>query len=343
MKSLLFVVLSLAVFTSVARGANGYVQLGDGVSRYVEYQPAKPGFPTVVMVNGLVYATDRWNTFRGPLAQKGYGLLNYDFRGQRFTLRREVEERKTPAFFKDGLDSRKMAEELQAVLQALRMPGPLVLVGLSYGAHIAAEFARLYPAQVHTLIFMAPLVIPLDNYNPQGRWILANLDFLRLTWGPVFGPMFYEAAYAQIYRSYYQQQLVPDRIPEELRAFPNEYRESIFHLTRAVRDFDLRRYDFAAPSAMRVYFLTAGKEDPNAFRDQLEAFDRVAPSARGVLVHFPESGHAIPDSVGPSAAGLLDVFLTRDARLRPGGKYRMTEQGLELWNGPYVVSQNPAR
>lgn len=340
---LAFLMIGGSVFADIRPSNANYRRLPDGVARYIEVRPGHAQKAPIVMLNGLVYPTERWSPMRKELSRRGYPILNYDFRGQRWTLRAEAEATNNqPAFFRTGLDSGVMADELKMLLDDLKVNQPVTLVALSYGAHIAAEFARRYPDRVRDLVFLAPLVIPLDRYNPQGQWIMSNLDLIKLTWGPILGPLFYDAAYSQIYRSYYLQKLVPDRIPEEMRDLPSVYRESVFHLTRAARDFDLRRYDFATLRAPKVHFMTAGEEDPNAFRDQVLAFDRVHPSARGSLVHFPQASHAIPDSDGARAAAVLDLMLTRAPQVRPGTKYRMTARGLELWNGDHAIT-NPAR
>ncbi|MBX3032360.1 MAG: alpha/beta fold hydrolase [Bdellovibrionaceae bacterium] len=348
MRMILAILALGSILSTAAAQARGgmegrFLRLPDGISRYVEIRPPQAGRPTVVMVNGLVYATERWNPFRQALAQKGYGLVNYDFRGQRWTLKEEAKNGHTPAFFEQGLNPTLLAEELRGVLDALGAKGPVVLVSLSYGSHIAAEFARLYPDRVLDVVFMAPLVVSLDHYDPQGMWVMMGLEWLKFTWGPVLGPYFHEQAYAQIYRTYYRQNLVPAKIPAELRHIPEIYRESIFHLTRAARDFDLRRYDFQSLRGPRVHFMTAGEEEPLALRDQFTAFERVRPASRGVLVHFTKAFHAIPDADGARAAGLLDRILTRDSFLRPNTKFRMTDQGLELWNDAHAVTPHSSR
>lgn len=329
-----FVIAALAVAASIpliAKAEKGYIRLRDGVARYVETTPARDGKPTIVLINGLVYPIARWGAFRQDLLKNGYGVVNYYFRGQHLTLKKEADEKTTPAFFSKGLDSAILADELDQILTAVKIMEPVTVVALSYGAHIAADFAHRHPARVKDLVFMAPLVISLDHYSPEGQWVLWNLDLLKLTWGPFLGPVFYEAAYAQIYRNYLGARIVPDRVPEELEDRPEVYKESIFHLVRAARDFDLRQYDFAKVQG-RVHFMTAGEEEKPALEDQKEAFAGLSPKKAGALLHFPKSWHAIPDSEGVKAGQWLRALLEGDSRIKSGQKYQVTGRGLELWN-----------
>lgn len=327
MKTLLaLVVLSL----SLAAHAD-YWTLQDGVKRYVDYVPGHSDKPVVVMVNGLVYELDRWSDLREDLQKRGYGVLNYYMRGQHLTLLKEHQEKGEIGFFKAGLSVGDLADELHEILALAQIKRPVVVLGLSYGAGAAAEFARRYPQQIDSLIFLAPLVVSLENYNPQGQWVNANLDWIRLMWGPVWGPQFYEMAYAAIYKTYLSQRIIPDRVPSELQSIPQVYRESIFHLTRAVRSFDLRRYDFSALSGHRVSFLLAKEEEQQAFVDQIKAFESLNPESQGPLVWLKDAEHAIPDSQPREAAALIDALVQRSRALENGKKYQYDGQGLRKW------------
>src|SRR5690606_36420088 len=131
--------------------------LKDGVPRHVEYLPAAPGKTTLLFTNGLVYDLRRWRELTATLEKKGYGLVLYYFRGQHRTLLAEHEQFGTPLFFKHGLEGGDFTDELYQLTEALGLRDPLTVVGLSYGAHIAARYAEAHPDRVAKLIFLAPL------------------------------------------------------------------------------------------------------------------------------------------------------------------------------------------
>ncbi|MBC7371476.1 MAG: hypothetical protein H7326_07925 [Bdellovibrionaceae bacterium] len=115
MKQILFTILvfslsnlSVAAFAATPRESKiekGYVTLADGVDRYVEVSQPKAGKPWIVFTNGLVYDLERWDAMDSEMRGAGYGIVHYYFRGQDWTLSREVEQVKTPLFFKTGLES----------------------------------------------------------------------------------------------------------------------------------------------------------------------------------------------------------------------------------------------
>ncbi len=321
--SLLFSVLTFAINPA----QKGYVTLPDGVKRYAEYTAPTGNKPTVILINGLVYEMDRWQPYSESFKKAGYGVLNYYFRGQHLTLKKEAEGGKTPAFFQTGLESKNFGVELEALTTQLKLKAPFIVVGLSYGANIAAQFATQFPTKVSNLFIMSPLVQPLSAYDPAGAWLGWNLDAIKLWWGPIFGPTFYEMAYQQIYRSYLNQRIVPERVPPELSQMVEVYKESSFQLVRAVRDFDLKKFHFEKLKKGTVHFFLAHEEDQKVFADQVAAFDSVASSSKGILVYLPQAAHAIPDTHGAAAAELTNMLLSSESKLKAGAKYYVDDKG----------------
>lgn len=332
MKQILFftLVFSFSFFSETLFAAvkveKGFVKLSDGIERYVEYSAPNVGKPWIVFTNGLVYELERWSPMDAELRAQGFGILHYYFRGQDWTLEREAEKFGKPLFFKNGLESEDFAHELEQVLAQLRIQEKVVVVGLSYGAHIAASFAEVYPERVEQVVFLAPLVKSLDKYEPQGAWLDWNLAWARAVWGPYF----YEAIYRQIYQNYLDQR-VSDRIPDHLRAIPEIYKESLFHLVRAVRDFDLRHYSFKKLTDNSVFYLLGQEDKPQIFQDQILSFEGTDSKSQGSLIWLPESSHAIPDSEPTLAARYLQHIIARDPRLEQGRKYKSTPEGLTHW------------
>lgn len=316
MKTIFFVLVSLIAAAS-AQAKSGFVKLPAGHSLYVDYQAPAAGFPTLVLVNGLVYDLDRWNDLAQPFAKAGYGVLRYNFRGQADSLLRELKDGK-PEFFSSGLSREDFALELSELMAALKIPKATV-VGLSYGSGIAAEFGQRFPAKVDKLVFLAPLIVPLDRYDANGAWIHMNLDALKFFWGPLWGPYVYDYYYNMIFRSYMKSRLVPERIPPKMQAVAEDYKEAIFHQVRAMRDFDLRTYDFSKLSG-RVHMMLASEEETPALKDQFLAWGSFG-KAQGSLVYLSPSWHAIPDAEGALAAEFLQKMISGDAAFSKGKAY----------------------
>lgn len=321
LKSFAFALLSLSFAANAATVSKGLVKIRQGHEVYTEYFAPAAGKPTVVLVNGLVYDLKRWDPYTEKLLEKGIGVIRYNFRGQSQTLLAEVEAKKTPEFFEDGLNPEIFAQELAQTLKALGVEEKVTVVGLSYGGAIAAEFTQKYPKRVESLILMAPLVVSLDRYDAMGAWIRWNLDAIRFWWGPVWGPAAYDYYYDLIYRSYLvDQRISQDRIPKEVAAIPEIYKESVFHQVRAVRDFDLRKYDF---KKSKVHLLVASEEEPLAYADQLRAWEAWDKDARASLIYIDKASHAIPDAAPAVAARLTLQVLGGEKSLTEGRIYRV--------------------
>jgi len=314
MKMIIFLGIFLA---SSAQASTGFIKLPTGHSVYATYQAPAAGMPTLVLVNGLVYGLDRWEPLSAPLAKSGYGILRYNFRGQSQTLRKELEGG-TPEFYSSGISRENFALELSELMSALKIK-KATIVGLSYGAGIAAEFGERFPAKVDRLVFLAPLVVPLDRYDSNGSWVHMNLDALKMWWGPLWGPYVYDYYYNWIFRSYMQSRLAPDRIPDDMKDIAADYKEAIFHQVRAMRDFDLRTYNFEKLSS-RVHMMLASEEERPALRDQFLAWKAFG-KAQGSLVYLSPSWHAIPDAEGALAAEILERIVSGDAAFTNGKAY----------------------
>ncbi|MBK9032319.1 MAG: alpha/beta fold hydrolase [Myxococcales bacterium] len=98
------------------------------------------------MLHGLVVGTlASWYFTAAPTLARAHAVRLYDLRGHGKSAR--------PA---TGYDTATMAEDLAAV--SADLPGPIDLVGHSYGALVALAFARRHPDRVRRLVVVeAPL------------------------------------------------------------------------------------------------------------------------------------------------------------------------------------------
>lgn len=110
----------------------------------LRYELRQGDSPPTVLIHEMGGALESWDMV-WSLLPAHQTLLRYDTRGS--GLSEKLLD--TP-----GIDSH--AEDLAALLDALGLTEPVVLVGVAVGAGIAIRFAARYPHRVRALIAMAP-------------------------------------------------------------------------------------------------------------------------------------------------------------------------------------------
>ena len=133
-----------------ARGGS-YVKLRDGITHY-ELQGPLDG-PVVVLVHGGTIPFYAWDAQVPALVEAGHRVLRYTQFGRGYSDRPDTT-----------YDRALYQRQLRELLEALRIDGPIRLVGVSFGAATAATFARDNPERVDKLVLIAPVV----DYT-QGR------------------------------------------------------------------------------------------------------------------------------------------------------------------------------
>ncbi len=98
------------------------------------------GAPTVVLLNALGATQDYWQSVLPALAAEGT-VLTYDRAGVG-----KSELGTLPAH------AEQSARDLRALVDALRLPKPYLLVGHSFGGNVARLFASMYPADIAGLV-----------------------------------------------------------------------------------------------------------------------------------------------------------------------------------------------
>lgn len=318
------ILLSLVLFAgslSAATLQKGVVTLRDGSKGVVEVVRGKTDAPVFVLLNGLVYDTRRWDPVTSALASTGATVVRAAYAAQPENLRL-LKKGEEPIYSKDGLELTKMANDLADVLDSLSLRGPVQVVGLSYGASVATTFAHLQGARVANLILIAPLVVPLDNYNPGGRSLRVWLDGIRFwenapcsmygsinPWLCVGQNYWYDSFYDSIYGTYLSERVkeIPAGVDEAT------YKKAIFHLVRAARDFDLKR---ETPRLENVTLLLAEHDEEPLLKDQVAAWKASKPADRRALVIFDGAQHALPDEAPGRTAEVLLAIAQGQAEYR---------------------------
>jgi pimeloyl-ACP methyl ester carboxylesterase len=269
-----------------------------------------------VLVNGLIYATDRWDEVATQLNAKGATVVRYALPGQPENLRL-LKRNEEPNYFAHGLDAKDMIENLRLVLKAAHITAPVHLVGLSYGASVAAEFANAYPDAVADITFVSPLVISTDEYTTEGAAAREWLDSVRF-WEnspcTIYGALnpflcvgqdyWYDSFYKMIYQPYLDGRI--QDIPEGVDAAT--FKKAVFHLVRAARDFDLKK---EIQTLHNVSMYVASLEEKSLAADQKIAWKNVPQNERGEFVVFKGAHHALPDEAPKALAEELLAGLSR--------------------------------
>jgi len=127
-----------------ARGGS-YGTLPDGVTHYELLGPANA--QVVVLIHGGTFPFDAWDAEVPAQLYAGFRVLRDMQFGRGYFDRPEVD-----------YDRALYQRQLEELLGALRIEGPLVLVGASFGGAVAATFAEALPDRVAKLVLIAPVV-----------------------------------------------------------------------------------------------------------------------------------------------------------------------------------------
>jgi pimeloyl-ACP methyl ester carboxylesterase len=200
----------------------GWVRLADGVVHYQWDGPATG--PVVVMVNPFSLPLYIWEPNMEAFTQNGYRVLRYDLYGRGFS------ERPTVTY-----DLDLFVSQLEQLLEALAVPMPVDLVGVSMGGEIAAAFTARRSDLVRRLCLIDPQAMDVTwktifpmNIRGVGEYIMTvyvipfvlsspRSDFYRpesvTGWADRFAPQ-------TRYRGFRRALL------STLRSFSNDYRDS---------------------------------------------------------------------------------------------------------------------
>lgn len=300
----------------------------DRTRLHVIVNEGRVGKATFVLLNGLVFESTRWNTMAEELSAKGHTVIRVAYRLQPEALRllRRGEE---PKAFATGIEASGLAEDLHDALVALKVQNKIQLVGLSYGAAVAAEFAARYPKTIDNTILIAPLVIPLDYYDPSGQYLRGWLSTVRFwenascdmygMWNPwlcasrdYWYNTFYNALYGRFLHTRVQD------IPRDIH--PAVYKKSVFHLVRAVRDFNLNQYTAKIPN---LHLMVGSRDERALLEHQVGAWTNAPKANKRSLVTFVGAQHALPVEAPVRTAEWLDLIALQKPELQGGRSFKV--------------------
>lgn len=290
--------LGLVLFSVASAEARTSFVSVEGRKVWVDYEPAKKGHPTVVLLNGLTYQLGHWDKFTEALSRRspGLGILRFDMIGMGQTLLNGKLPVKDPISYADQVEVTRQLMDKLRIRRAY-------IAGLSYGGGIAVAFGSAYPERVEKLILMAPFTEPMKEMD---QWIRGQVAFNRLTFplNPATDDELYDFFLKSfIYATY------PSLEPSVL---DNAYKlESVFRMIQGIRKYDTLKDARNLPEGS-VHLLVAG-QDQYIKREVMDRFWKAVPaSARASRIDISVTEHKIPESIPEySAAWTLEIISGR--------------------------------
>ena len=274
-----------------AREALGgtYVTLPSGVTHY-ELTGRADG-PVVVLIHGGTIPFFAWDAQMPALLEAGFRVLRYDQFGRGYSDRPQVDYDR--AFY------RKQLEEL---LGALDVEGPVNLIGVSFGAAIAATFAEAHPEQVERLVLIAPVV---DYAEGKALFGLARVPVLSEWYARVF------SVRATVTRAngFFEESGAD---PSYARRFDEQthfkgYEQALLSMSRT--DALTSHHDTYAALRDQPKLLLWGTEDPEIPREHIEFLSDNVPTV--TLVELEGAGHGVNVEAEEEVNRQLVDFLTQ--------------------------------
>ena len=125
-----------------------FAALSDG---YTHYELAGPnegeGGRTVVLAAGFSVPYYIWDPTFKALTAAGFRVLRYDYYGRGYSDRPAIP-------FADEMYVR----QLDQLLSAVHITGPIDLTGISFGGSLITSFADKYPERVRSLVYFDPSI-----------------------------------------------------------------------------------------------------------------------------------------------------------------------------------------
>lgn len=303
MKMLLVTILSFFVSLAYAdEHFQGFVELEKGREIYVDWKKADPGYPTVILLNGLTYKTTEWKKMTKELVERKVGVLRFDFYGMGQTLLKYAP-------ILNVIPVEEQIRDTKALLSKLKIPKPYNLVGLSYGGGVAIGFAAKFPSEINQLILFAPFTEPLKATDD---WIKSQIWYTRQVqpWNPATDDELYDFFLKQaVYTTYPSAEPIVLENPFKL--------EATFRLVQGIRKFRAESVVKQLPTG-RVHLVVAGL-DQYVPREMMETFWKQVPQkAKASFLLVNNTEHKMPESVPSFSAAWVVEVLNQNTLIKKG-------------------------
>jgi len=152
-----------------------FVYLPDGATHY-EIAGPDTGRP-VLLVHGMSVPYYIWDSTVTALTAAGFRTIRLDLYGRGWSDRPDTDH-----------DGDLTDRQLKGLLDSLGLPGPVDIVGVSYGGFVTGHFARSYPRRVRSLTLIDPVfasrAMPARYALPLiGPWLWQVLEVPKMAAG----------------------------------------------------------------------------------------------------------------------------------------------------------------
>ncbi|HCL58112.1 MAG TPA: hypothetical protein DHW82_14050 [Spirochaetia bacterium] len=218
----------------------------NNVSIHYEYFGKKNG-PVIVFFNGVAMETASWYQFLPPVLQK-FDVLLWDFRGQGKSTSDN-----------NPYSIEEFADYLKAILIKLKLdPKNVNLLGVSFGAIVAAEFLRKHSACVNRAVLSGVIISPEKIYQYQAE---AGKKILEM--GLI--DLWIDSLYTTLFSENFLRSIEPF-IPKLKEALNQRYKNRISSLMRLLESEDkyVRNIENLYPEFKKVenqVLIIAGEHD----------------------------------------------------------------------------------
>lgn len=294
---------------------SGFVTVDEGREVYVDLERPQRGAPTLVMLNGLTYSTEEWDSLVRALRQNSreIGLLRYDMHGMGKTFLKYV-----PNIY--DIPHHQQVEDLKTLLQVVDLEGPVYIVGLSYGGGIALDFLAKHGSEIAGAIVMAPYLAPLEQ---QDTWVRSQIWLVRKTPG-----------LKQLYQAYSDEELYDFFFRQIILTYPTAEPvilkepyllglklETIFRLAKGIRHW--KAEDIVDRLPKHKLHLMVALEDqyiaPAIFKDFWDSLPENVKASRLII---KGSEHKIPEAIPDFAAQWLLRIVNKEPKLWQGNSFK---------------------
>lgn len=126
-----------------------FVKLPQGVTHYEMAGPANG--PVLLLIHGFSVPSYVWDRSFQALADSGFRVIRYDAFGRGFSDRPEAD-----------YNANFYHQQINDLLDALHIQGPVNIAGLSMGGAITTGFAATFPDRVNKVVLVDPFNQPSD-------------------------------------------------------------------------------------------------------------------------------------------------------------------------------------